>query len=55
MANKKDYILECGWEMCDGGTGCKETNNPPSTICKGCFCFKCTRGKCQTEELNATD
>ena len=49
MADKKDYILECGTEVCDGGLDCKECTNPTTSMCKRCMCAKCVRGQCQKE------
>lgn len=44
---KKDYILECGLDVCDGGIDCKTRTKPTKTICKQCMCSKCSRNKCQ--------
>ncbi len=44
---KKDYILECGTDICDGGIGCKLRARPTLKQCQRCMCAECTRGKCQ--------
>ena len=47
MSEKKDYIKECGLDICDGGQGCKTHTSPTKAMCKRCMCSKCTRNKCQ--------